>query len=86
MSEHLYKRHNESLLLIHIVCPAKYRRKVFTEEIFERLKEVCIGIGERYKIHFAEIGDYEDHVHSFVQSEPVMSPKDIVQTIKGIMR
>ncbi|MCE5248893.1 IS200/IS605 family transposase, partial [bacterium] len=30
MSEHILKRHNKSLLLYHIVCPAKYRRKVFT--------------------------------------------------------
>ncbi|HBE45609.1 MAG TPA: IS200/IS605 family transposase, partial [Deltaproteobacteria bacterium] len=28
MSEHIFKRHNKTLLLYHIVCPAKYRRKV----------------------------------------------------------
>jgi putative transposase len=31
-----------------------------------------------------EIGVDEDHVHFLVQSVPVMSPKDIVQAIKGI--
>jgi len=67
-----------------VVCPAKYRREVFTEEAAETLKEVCIGIGERYEIHFVEIGVDEDHVHFLVQSVPVMSPRYIVQTIKGI--
>ena len=84
MSEHKFKRHNKNLLLYHIVCPAKYRRKVFTKEISESLKEICIGIGERYEIHFVEIGVDEDHVHFLVQSVPVRSPKDIVQSIKSI--
>jgi putative transposase len=67
-----------------VVCPAKYRREVFTEEVAETLNEVCIGIGERYEIHFVEIGVDEDHVHFLVQSVPVMSPRYIVQTIKSI--
>jgi len=32
MSEHIHKRHNKSLLLYHIVCPSKYRRKIFNKE------------------------------------------------------
>ena len=84
MSEHIHKRHNKNLLLYHIVCPAKYRRKVFTEIVSQSLKEVCIGIGERYEIHFVEIGVDDDHVHFLIQSVPVMRPKDIVQIIKSI--
>jgi len=84
VSEHIHKRHNKNLLLYHIVCPAKYRRKVFTEAVSQSLKEVCVGIGERYEIHFVEIGVDEDHVHFLIQSVPVMRPKDIVQIIKSI--
>src|SRR5664279_1583705 len=84
MSEHILKRHNKTLLLYHVVCPAKYRRKVFTEEVEMTLKEVCMGIGERHEMHFVEIGADEDHVHFLVQSVPVMSPSTIVQTIKSI--
>jgi REP element-mobilizing transposase RayT len=71
-------------LLYHIVCPAKYKRKVFTEDICESLKEICIGIAERYEIHFVEIGVDGDHIHFMVQSVPVSSPQDIVQSIKSI--
>ena len=84
MSEHKLKRHNKNLLLYHIVCPTKYRRKVFTGQVSETLKEVCIGIGQRYEIHFVEIGIDEDHVHFLVQGVPVMSPTEAVQIIKSI--
>ena len=84
MSEHILKRHNKTLLLYHIVCPAKYRRKVFTQEVENTLKEICLGISDRHEMHFIEIGVDEDHVHFLIQSVPVMSPKMIVQIIKSI--
>ena len=84
MTEHIFKRHNKTLLLYHIVCPSKYRRKVFTEEVERSLKEVCVQISECYEIHFIEIGTDEDHVHFLIQSIPTMSPSMIVQTIKSI--
>lgn len=84
MSGHVFKRHNKSLLLYHIVYPAKYRRKVFSEEVQKTLKGVCLEIGERHEIHFVEIGADEDHVHFLIQSVPMMSPKTIVQIIKSI--
>ena len=74
MSDHISKResHNKTLLLYHLVFPAKYRRKVFTKEVEESLKEVCVGISERYEIRFVEIGMEEDHVHFLVQGIPTM--------------
>jgi len=83
MSEHILKRHNKSLLLYHIVCPAKYRRKAFTHGVEETLKTTCIAIGERYEIHFVEIGIDEDNVHFLVQSVPSFSPTRIVQLTKS---
>lgn len=84
MSEHILKRHNKSLLLYHIVCPSKYRRKIFIDEVEKTLKEVCIEISKRYEITFIEIGNDEDHVHYLVQGVPIQSPRAIVQTIKSI--
>ena len=54
--EHIYKSHNKSLLLYHLIFPAKYRRKIFTNSVEKSLKEVCIGINERYEFRFVEIG------------------------------
>ena len=70
--------------MYHIVCPAKYRRDIFTEEIDNYLKEVCISISRRYEIIFVEIGTDQDHVHFLVQSVPMYSPKKIVQIVKSI--
>ena len=70
--------------MYHIVCPAKYRRAVFTTPVDQKLKEVCLEIGKRYEITFLEIGTDKDHVHFLVQSVPMLSPKRIVQIIKSI--
>lgn len=84
MSKHIYKQHNKTLLLYHIVYPVKYRRKVITENIEKTLKKICIGISERYEIYFIEIGIDEDHVHFLVQSVPTMCVDQIVRIIKSI--
>jgi putative transposase len=84
MSKLIHKSHNVSILMYHTVCPAKYRRVVFTPEVEEVLKDVCMGIEERYEIEFLEIGTDRDHVHFLVQSVPTYSPTKIVRTIKSI--
>ncbi len=81
---HIKKRHNKSLLLYHFVCPAKYKRKVFTKEVESTLEKICKGIEERYEIKFLEIGADEDHVHFLLQSVPEQSPAEIIRTIKSI--
>ena len=84
MSEYLHKSHNVSVLLYHFVCPAKYRRVVFSETVDQSLKEICLEISERYEITFIEIGTDKDHVHFLIQSIPMMSPTRIIQTVKSI--
>ena len=70
--------------MYHIVCPAKYQRAVITEEVDNKLREVCLGIEARYEIKFLEIGSEKDHVHFLVQSVPSYSPTRIIRTIKSI--
>ena len=81
---HINKRHSKSLLLYHFVCPAKYRRKVFTKEVEGSLKKICKGIEKRYEIQFLEIGVDKDHVHFLLQSVPDKSAAEIIRTIKSI--
>jgi REP element-mobilizing transposase RayT len=70
--------------MYHFVCPAKYRRVVFSKEIDNTIKEVCKEIERRYDIVFLEIGTDKDHVHFLVQSVPKLSPSQIIRTIKSI--
>jgi len=70
--------------MYHIVCPAKYRRAVVSEEVDKKLREICLGIEARFEITFLEIGTERDHVHYLVQSVPTYSPEKIVRTIKSL--
>jgi len=63
VSKHVYKSHNVTVLLYHLVFPAKYRRVVFDVEVDQTLKEVCLEIEKRYQLKFLEIGVEKDHVH-----------------------
>ena len=84
MSQHLKKSHNVSLILYHLVCPIKFRKKIFTPHYEESFKNICWDIAQRYEIAFIEIGTDEDHVHFLIQSVPMFSPTKLVQIIKSI--
>jgi putative transposase len=84
VSEYVHKCHNVSVLLYHFVCPAKYRRIVFSEAVDQTLKDTCLEISKRYEIEFIEIGTDKDHVHFLIQSIPTMSASKIIQTVKSI--
>jgi REP element-mobilizing transposase RayT len=84
MDEHVYKSHNKTLLMYHLVFPVKYRRKVFTKDVEASLRDICLGIEQRYEIRFIEIGLEEDHVHFLIQSIPTMAVYEIVRTIKSL--
>ena len=84
MSEYIHKSHNVTVLMYHLVFPAKYRRVVFDENVDAVLKDVCLAIAERYQIKFLEIGTDKDHVHFLVQSVPTYSVTKIVTMIKSL--
>ncbi len=84
MSEYIHKSHNVSVLLYHMVFPAKYRRAVFDKDVDSILKDICLDIEKRYQVKFIEIGTDEDHVHFLVQSIPTYSVTKIVTLIKSI--
>ena len=84
MSEYIHKSHNVTVLIYHLVFPAKYRRVVFDEHVDLVLKEVCLDIEKRYQVKFLEIGTDKDHVHFLVQSVPGYSVTKIVTIVKSL--
>ena len=84
MSEYIHKSHNVSILLYHLVLPAKYRRVVFDEQVDEVMKDVCLEIEKRYQVRFLEIGTDKDHVHFLIQSVPTYSVTKIVTMLKSL--
>jgi putative transposase len=84
VSEYIHKRHNVTVLLYHLVFPAKYRRAVFDTSVESVLKEVCLNIEKCYQLKFLEIGTDDDHVHFMVQSVPTYSVTRLVTLIKSL--
>ena len=84
-SDYLHASHNISNLVYHFVCPAKYRRIIFTEEVDKTLVQICAGISARYDwIRFLEIGVDKNHVLFLIQSTPTHSPSEIIRVVKSI--
>ncbi|MBR4471516.1 MAG: IS200/IS605 family transposase [Erysipelotrichaceae bacterium] len=69
----------------HLIWCTKYRRKVLSEEISNRLSELLTEIGNEkgFSVVEARVGE-EDHVHCFVSAPPKLSVTDIVRWLKGI--
>src|SRR5260221_3452323 len=83
-SRYIHKAHDVSVLMYHVMCAAKYRRVVMSEEVDVALKNACMEIEKRWEIYFLEIGVDRDHAHFLVQSVPAYSPTKIVQTLKSV--
>lgn len=84
MSEFIHKSHNVSVLLYHLVFPAKYRRAVIDDHVDNELKRTCLEIEKRYEVKFVEIGTDLDHVHLLVQSVPMYNVTKLVKLIKSL--
>jgi len=84
VSEYIHKSHNVTVLIYHLVFPAKYRRAVFDDEVDRELRDVCMELEKRYELKFLEIGTDKDHVHFLVQTIPIYSVTKLVTVIKSI--
>ncbi|RPI42039.1 MAG: IS200/IS605 family transposase [Bacteroidetes bacterium] len=78
------KRHVVNHLHLHLVFVTKYRRKVFTEKMYERLQfhfeRVCRDFGCKLK----ECNGEMDHVHLLVEPLPHTTPSRLVNSLKGV--
>ncbi len=84
MSKYVYKSHNVTVLLYHLVFPAKYRRAVLDQKVDRVVKAVCLEIEKRYQVKFLEIGVDRDHVHFLVQTTPTYSVTRLVTILKSV--
>jgi putative transposase len=84
MSRYIHKSHNVTVLLYHLVFPAKYRRAVINAAVDQVLRAVCLEIEARYQLKFLEIGTDKDHVHFLAQSVPTYSVTKLVTIIKSL--
>jgi putative transposase len=84
VSEYIHKSRNVTVLLYHLVFPAKYRRAIFDATVDNVLKDVSLEIEQRYQLKFLEIGTDKNHVHFLVQAVPGYSVTKVVTIIKSL--
>lgn len=69
---------------MHIVLVTKYRKKVITPEILERLKEIFSKLCLSQKCDLAEFNGESDHVHLLIDMAPDISVSKLVNILKTI--
>lgn len=63
-------KHSVFLLNYHLVLVVKYRRKVLTDDISNRLKEIFEYICPKYNITLQEWNHDCDHIHLLFKGHP----------------
>jgi putative transposase len=68
----------------HIVFPVKYRKALLSEDITRVIKDIALGIQERYGIEMERIGCDGDHIHLLCGAHPKYAPGQLVRVFKSV--
>lgn len=77
-------RHCIFLLHVHLVFVTKYRRKVFTKEIIEEMREIFKKVCCDFEANLVEFDGEHDHVHLLVTYPPKVAIARLVNSLKGV--
>lgn len=86
MSQQRWKKSQTAVynLSYHLIWCSKYRRKVLTGAVAERLEELIVQKVNELDCSVEEMEIMSDHVHLFIKAAPHHAPQWIVGQIKGI--
>ena len=68
----------------HLVWAPKYRKKILTGVVGERIRELLFEIGDAYQIEIEELEVSIDHVHIFCSFPPKLSITQVVTRFKSL--
>jgi putative transposase len=71
-------------LKYHLVLVSKYRRRCFTEQILQRLEEICREQCAKWDIELLEFGGEADHCHLLLAMHPNVMPSKFVNSLKTV--
>ena len=66
----------------HVVWCPKYRRKVLTEAIAERLKQIISEIRQEHQAEIIQLEVMPDHVHVLMECDPRFGIHRLVRLMK----
>jgi len=67
----------------HIIWCPKYRRKVLTKDISDRLKEIILEVATEFDVDILEIETDLDHIHLLVDLDPQFGVTKFIKKCKG---
>ncbi|NNU91403.1 IS200/IS605 family transposase [Anoxybacillus sp. CHMUD] len=68
----------------HIVWCVKYRRKILTDKIEQRLVEILQKIAAENEFVIQEINGDLDHIHLLIECSPQHYIPDMIKALKGV--
>lgn len=77
-------RHVVFNLHVHLVFVAKYRRKMFTKEILDDMRQIFESVCTDFEAQLVEFDGENDHVHLLVNYPPKVSISKLVNSLKGV--
>ena len=67
----------------HVVWCPKYRRRVLTSEVEERLKAILLEVAQERQAEIIELEVMPDHVHLLVEVDPQFGVHRLIRLMKG---
>ena len=71
-------------LKAHLILTTKYRRKVLTEKMIERLQEVFCQLCNKWDCKPIEVNGESDHIHLLFQYYPQISLSKFIGNLKSV--
>ena len=81
--EYRYGSHTVFQIEDHFVWVTKYRYKVLTGEVGERVRSLVRETCDAFEIRIIKGVVSQDHVHIMVSSPPTLAPSEIMRRLKG---
>jgi putative transposase len=77
-------RHCVFNLHVHLVFVTKYRRRVFTKIILDRMENVFKTVCNDFEAELIEFDGEKDHVHLLINYPPKVPISKLVNSLKGV--
>jgi putative transposase len=71
-------------LHFHLVLVTKYRRRVMTKEMLERLRVIFVETLEKWSCELMEFNGEADHVHLLIETNPAVQLSKLVNNLKTV--
>jgi putative transposase len=84
MRRYRFGAHTKTDLKVHLVWIPKYRKKVLSDEVAIRARDILRQIALEHELEIISGKVASDHVHLFLTYRPTQNISKIVQWLKGI--